>query len=229
VSAPDRPPGGAPAYRLYHYWRSSSSWRVRWALAIKDVAYEPFPVHLLNGESESANHLARNPAGFVPVLELLSPLDATALPVRLTESLAIIQYLETLHPEPALLPRDSLTRARAWALAEVVNAGIQPLANIPVFERHSSDPSEQKKWNQHWIRSGLETYEKLAAPHAGCYSVGDAITVADLCLMPQLYNAERFGVTYDDLSTLSRIAKTAAMTSSYLESHPDRFKPAEFA
>lgn len=217
----------APAYRLYHYWRSSSSWRVRFAFAVKGVAYEPFAVHLLNGESESADHLARNPAGFVPVLEFTPP--GQPLPIRLTESLAILQYLEAMHPEPALLPRDPLDRARAWALAEVVNAGIQPLANIPVFERHSSDPAEQKKWNQHWIRSGLETYEKLAAPHAGRYSVGDELTVADLCLMPQLYNAERFGVPFDDLTTIARVAKNAAMTRGYLESHPDRFKPAEFA
>src|SRR5689334_21857528 len=100
-----------PVYRLYHYWRSSSSWRVRWAFAIKGAAYEPFPVHLLNGESESAEYLARNPAGFVPVLEFTPP--GARLPVELTESLAIIQYLETMHPDPALLPADPLARARA--------------------------------------------------------------------------------------------------------------------
>ena len=210
-------------YRLYHYWRSSSSWRVRWAFNLKGIMYEPIPVNLLSGESESDEHLARHPAGFVPVLEFNHLI--TGKPVHLTESLAIIQYLDSQHEGPTIIPSDPIARAKVWALAEVVNAGTQPIQNIPVAHFHSSDPAEQKRWNQHWIRNGLEIYEKLAAPGAGRYSYGNDLTLADLCLMPQIYNAERFEVPFKDLPTLVRIHENCLSTASYPESHPDCFKP----
>lgn len=216
--------GTQTKYRLYHYWRSSSSWRVRYALAAKGIAYEPVAVSLLNGESESAEHLARNPAGAVPVLEVTTELDGTR---RLTESLAILDYLDRQHPEPALFPPEPIARAKVWALAEVINSGIQPLQNPPVSHRHSADPEEQKKWNQHWIRRGLEIYEKLAAPLAGRFSFGEQLTVADLCLMPQLYAADRFEVNTRDLPTITRIQQSCMSTQAYADSHPDRFKPAD--
>lgn len=208
--------------RLYHYWRSSSSWRVRFGLAFKGVGYTPIAVNLINGESDSPAHLARNPAGSVPVLEWAGPGGGIR---RLTESLAILQFIDTVFPKKPFLPADPYKRAQVWALAETVNAGIQPLQNLPVFLKHSNDPSEQKKWNQHWIRSGLEVYEKLAASLAGRYSFGNDLTLADLCLIPQLYNAERFEVGFDDLPTLVRVQQSCMNTQGYAESHPDRFKP----
>ncbi|MBS1958811.1 MAG: maleylacetoacetate isomerase [Bdellovibrionales bacterium] len=212
-----------PAYTLYHYWRSSSSWRVRYAFAAKNIEYKPVAVNLLNGESESAEHLARNPAGFVPVLEF----QHSGKLERLTESLAIIDYLDRAHSSgPKLYPEDPIARAKAWALAEVINAGTQPIQNIPVFTLHSSDAAEQKKWNQHWIRNGLEIYEELAKPVAGAYSYGNQLTVADCCLLPQIYNAERFEVPFRDLPTVTRIYESCIVTPAYRASHPDRFKPA---
>lgn len=215
-----------PKLKLYHYWRSSSSWRVRFALSHLQLPYEAVAVDLLNGESESPEHLNRNPAGFVPVLEIQTD---SAPPQFLTESLAILLWLQDESEKQGkpqrILPSDSILRSKAWALAEVINAGTQPLQNIPVMQKVSSDPAEQKLWNQHWIRKGLEVYDTLARATASDYSVGSSLTVADLCLIPQLYNADRWGVDWTDLTGLQRIQKTCSQTSAYLESHPDRFQP----
>ena len=217
-------PHSSAPYRLYHYWRSSSSWRVRFALEWKGILYEAVPVNLLNGESESPEHLKRNPAGFVPVLEV--PTD----PIEyLTESLSIIRYLEESHPEaPSLFPKTPLARAKVWALAEVINSGTQPIQNIPVMAMHSSDPDEQKRWSRHFIEEGLSVYERLCSQTAGRYSFGDELSLADLCLMPQLYNAERFQVSWDSFPHISRIEKSCRTLSAYQKSHPDQFKPIDF-
>jgi maleylacetoacetate isomerase len=210
-------------YRLYHYWRSSSSWRVRFALHLKGIPYEPVPVSLLDGSAEAPEHRERNPAGFVPVLEI------GAGNQRLTESLAILLYLEARHSElPALLPDDPYLKGRCWALAETINAGIQPIQNLPVLYRHSDDPEEQKQWARHFIRQGLEVYESLCAPVRGLFSVGNQPTVADLCLSPQLYNADRYGVDWSDLRHLVEIEQACRGLPAWAESHPDRFKPHDF-
>jgi maleylacetoacetate isomerase len=215
---------GAVPYRLYHYWRSSSSWRVRLAFDWKGLAYETLPVSLLNGESEGPEHRSRNPAGFVPVLEIVGP------PVSfLTESLAIIEYLEEVHPDrPTLLPGPPVERARIRALAEVINAGTQPIQNIPVMERHSRDPVEQKAWAREFIHRGLETYESLCSSHAGAYSVGDVFSLADVCLIPQVYNAERYQVDLRQFPVISGIHERCRSLPVYESSHPDRFKPSDF-
>jgi maleylacetoacetate isomerase len=215
---------GLPRYRLYHYWRSSSSWRVRLALDWKSIPFEPVAVGLLNGESEAPEHLRRNPAGFVPVLEI--PGEKNPF---LGESLAIIQYLEAVHPEcPTLLPGSPLDRARIWALAEVVNAGIQPIQNIPVMERHSSDPGEQKAWARDFIGRGLAVYEKLCRETAGKFSVGDAFSLADACLIPQIYNAQRYEVDLSAFPVLSAVDERCRALAVYESSHPDRYKPVDF-
>lgn len=221
---------GKPTYKLYHYWRSSSSWRVRWALEIKKaetgISYTPVDVSLLNGESESPEHLARNPAGFVPVLEIPQP--GGAKPLYLVESLAIIDYLDAIHPgKTNLVPKNPLARAKVWALAEIVASGTQPIQNPPVAEFHSADPAERKRWNQHWIRNGLEIYEKSVRATAGEFSFGNSLTLADLCLMPQIYNAERFEVPFRDLPAITGIYEKCVTTPTYQASHPDRFKPAD--
>ena len=216
--------GHSGTYRLYHYWRSSSSWRVRFALHQKGIPYEPVPVSLLDGSSESPAHLERNPSGFVPVLEIPGQ-----EPRRLTESLAILLYLEDSHPGThRLLPEDPYLKARCWALAETINAGIQPIQNLPVLHRHSSDSEEQKAWARHFIRKGLEVYESLCAPIRGRFSVGDQPTLADLCLSPQLYNADRYQVEWSDLQHLVAIEKACQELPAWSESHPDRFKPHDF-
>lgn len=211
--------------KLYHYWRSSSSWRVRWALAHKKIPCEFTPINLLTDESDSEAHLQRNPLGYVPVLEIRTE----AKPVFLAESVAILEWLEEVHPENPLLPpprvAHALDRARIRQLAEVINSGTQPLQNLNALHLHSSEPSEQKLWAQHWIRKGLNAYETLAQETAGKFSFGDALTLADLFLVPQCYNAGRQDVSLDEFPLLKKIFESASQTPSYQESHPDRFNP----
>ena len=211
-----------PRLRLYHYWRSSCSWRVRWAFALKGIPCEFVPINLLSDEPESPEYLARNPMGLVPTLEFLDEQG----PLRyMAESTAIIEWTEELFPEPRLLPKDPLTRARARQLAQIVNAGTQPIQNLNVTHRHSSDPVEQKNWNIHWIRHGLSAYEKLVCQTAGIYSVGDTLSIADLYLIPQCYNAMRFDVPLSEFPTVLKIHAAALTTAACQSTHPDRYAP----
>jgi maleylpyruvate isomerase len=218
--------GTASGLRLYHYWRSTSSWRVRFALAAKGIPAEYVAINLLENESESPAHLARNPMGYVPVLEIPAATAGSAQPGHcLGESLAIIEWLEETYRATPLLPADPWLRARARQLAELINSGTQPLINLGVAARHSTDEAEQKAWNQHWIRKGLSAYEALVAETAGKLSVGDSLTLADICLIPQCYSAARNDVTLDEYPTIARIQAEAAKLAAYQSSHPDRYKP----
>ncbi|MDR3606419.1 MAG: maleylacetoacetate isomerase [Oligoflexia bacterium] len=212
-------------YRLYHYWRSSASWRARWALALKEIEVEYVAVDLLSDDAESPEHRHRNPLGFVPVLELLEqPEDS---PYRyLTESTALLEWMEETRPFPSLLPSDPLERARIRALCQIVNASLQPLQNPPVTARHSSDPEEAKKWVQYWNQQHLKAFEELARPTAGKFCFGDEITMADLFLIPQCYSARRFGVPLDqDFPMLARIYDEAMKTPECQRTSPDALKP----
>lgn len=207
----------SPRLTLYHHWRSSASWRVRWALALKQVPCEYVHVNIATGETDRPEHLARSPLGTVPVLSVDGKL--------LLESLAMIEWLEELHPQPALLPRDPFRRALARQFAELVNAGIHPLQNLPAQELHSSDPAERKRWATHWITEGLGAYEKLARPLAGRFTLGDELTLADVCLIPQLYNARRLEIDLAPFPTLARIREAALATEACQASLPERFQP----
>ncbi len=215
-------------YRLYHYWRSSSSWRVRFGLDFKGIPYEPIAVSLLNDEAEREEHLARNPAGQVPVLEIPSGGDSFP-PDFLTESLAILLYLEETHPDrPRLLGRNALERAKALALAEVINSGIQPFHNPPVLQRHSSDPSEQKAWAREFIERGLGIFEALCLKSRGAFSVGDEPSLADVFLIPQIYSAERFGLDLSRFPAIRSIHENLKLLPAFSSSHADAFKPVDF-
>lgn len=203
--------------KLYHYWRSSCSWRVRAALAHKGIVADMVSVSLLSGESESAEHLERNPAGFVPVLELSSG-------KRLTESMAICEYLEETQPVPALLPKDPLDRAYVRTLCEVINAGTQPLQNSGVQEFLSPDPDRRKAWVHHWIHTGLSVYESLIS-RSGTFSWGDTPTLADYFLVPQAYNAVRFEVDLSRFPRISAIHERALKLPAISSTHPDRYAP----
>lgn len=207
--------------KLYHYWRSSSSWRVRWGFAMKGIDCELVAVNLLNGESESPEHLARNPLGYVPVLELPGPRG----PMYLRESMAILEWAEETHPDPSLLPGDALNRARIRQLAEVISADTQPLQNLGPQYLHSEDPERRKAWAQHWIRHGMQAYEKMVDETAGRFSVGDTVSLADLCLVPQCYNALRYEVALEEFPTIHRIYSAAIETPGYFASAPERFEP----
>lgn len=219
-------PSNAPKLKLYHYWRSSSSWRVRWALAHKGFALgtdvELEAVSLLDGSVESPDHIARNPFGFVPVLEFVGAPE----PKRyLTESVAILEWVEEAFPSPSYFPADAFARARMRALVESVNAGTQPLQNLNAQYRHSDVPAERKAWAQHWLRVGMQGYETLVRRSAGKFSVGDSISAADFCLIPQCYNALRYEIPLEDYPTIHRIYREALETEAYRASEPERFKP----
>ncbi len=204
--------------RLYHYWRSSCSWRVRWALEHKGISFSTTSVGLLNGESESDAHLVRNPAGFVPVLELA---DGS----RLTESMAICEYLEETKPTPALLPKSALDRAYVRMLCEVINSGTQPLQNLNVQDRVSENADERKAWSAHWIAQGLAVYEQMMS-RGGTFSLGDTVTLADMFLVPQIYNAHRYDVSFAKMPRIAAIYERSLKLPACAKSHPDHFVPA---
>ena len=211
-----------PALRLYGYWRSTSSWRVRIGLAWKRLPYELVPVNLLAGEQHAASYGEVNPLGMVPVLEVAEG-GRTA---RLAQSLAILEWLEERFPEPALLPRDPLARARARQLAEIVNSSIQPLHNQLVLQRIEAGGLDRREWGSFWVTRGLAALEREAAASAGRFLVGDEASVADVCLVPQLYAARRFGVDPARYPTLARVEATCADLPAFREAHADAFAPA---
>jgi maleylacetoacetate isomerase len=201
--------------KLYTYWRSSAVWRVRIALNLKNLSCENAPVHLVRGEQRSEGFRGINPNAVVPALQLD---DGRVL----TQSLAIIEYLEERYPLPALLPSDPTRRAQVRAAALLIACDIHPLNNLRVTEYlkgrlgHSQD--EAVSWMQHWMRAGLEAYQRTiedAGAGAGRFSFGDAPTLADLCLIPQLYNARRWGLDLAGLERLVAIDAAAAALPAF--------------
>lgn len=185
--------------KLYNYFRSSASYRVRIALQLKELAYEYVPVHLAKGEQKAPAFGAVSAEHLVPVLEL----DDGR---RLTQSMAIIEYLDEAHPQPALLPTGAAGRARVRALAQIVACEVHPLNNLRVLKYlvHELKVDEPAKndWYKHWVRLGLQAYDARLAEQPGTFSHGDAPTLADCCLVPQIFNAQRFDC---DLSELPRV------------------------
>jgi maleylacetoacetate isomerase len=180
--------------RLYEGWRSSASWRVRWALLLKNIAYESTLIDVEIGDQHTIL-ASKNPMHQVPTLEL----DDGQL---LTESVAIIEWLDETHPEPPLLPKDPLARARVRELVQIVNSGVQPLQNTIIRKAVSSDPEAQRAWVCRFIERGLLAYETHVRAYAGRFSFGDQITMADLYLVPQVRNAKRHDA---DISACRRV------------------------
>jgi maleylacetoacetate isomerase/maleylpyruvate isomerase len=188
--------------RLYSYYRSSTSYRVRIALHLKGLNYEAIPVHLLRGEHHAPLHAARNPAELIPVLE-----DGA---LTLTQSLAILEYLEERHPEPPLLPGPPVQRARIRALALAVACDIHPLGNLRVLHYLQTlgvDATHRQAWSQHWVLKGLDTLERMLAQEStrGRCCFGDAPTLADCCVIPQMFNAQRVGCDFARVPILQAI------------------------
>lgn len=202
---------------LYHYWRSSSSWRVRWALEIKGVKAAFTHVDLLSGEVDREPHLSRNPMGYVPVLEA----DGRML----IESMAILEWLEETHPSPQLMPGDAFERAHIRALCEIINAGTQPIQNLPVLDFFSDEDEKRREWAQYFIRRGLSAFQAVAAPRAGRHCVGDRVTAADIFLIPQCYNARRFGMDPAEFPLIERLFAAAMETEACKRSAPEKFQP----
>jgi maleylacetoacetate isomerase len=207
---------------LYHYWRSTSSWRVRWMLAHKKIAVQYVHINLLNDDSDSPEHLKRNPMGYVPVLEVPSAEGNK----RLIESVAIGEWLEETHPTHPLLPKDPFARAEIRSLCELINAGIQPLGNLTVTDHLSADLEERKKWTQFWVTRGFRAYEKLISKTAAEFAVGKSLTMADIFLIPMCYAALRNEINLAEFPTIARVNAHVLKTESAIASHPDQFKPA---
>lgn len=207
--------------RLFDYFRSSASYRVRIALNLKGVDHERVPLNLLEDGQKAAAYRAINPQGLVPALEI----DGHTL----TQSLAIIDYLEATRPEPALLPSDPADAAHVRALALIVACDVHPLNNLRVL-KYLSGPLERSQeardsWYRHWVIEGFAALEAMAAPRAGRFLFGDAPTLADLCLVPQLFNARRFDVPLEDYPTLVRADSEASRLAPFAAAHPDRVAP----
>lgn len=206
--------------KLYDYFRSSASYRVRIALHLKNLSYDKIPINLIKdgGEQHSTDFKNINPQQLVPVLVN----DET----RINQSLAIIEYLEELHPEPPLLPQDPAAKAFVRSLALMISSDIHPLNNLRVINyltQHFAMTSEQKNaWYQHWIHVGLLALEtKLKAssyPNAFCF--GDTPTLADICLIPQLYNARRFACDLSKYPSLCRIEENCLQLDAFAKAAP---------
>ncbi len=211
--------------KLYTYFRSSAAYRVRIALALKGVAYDSDFVNLRDGAQHAAEYAALHPQHFVPTL-----VDG---PHVLTQSLAQIEYLDETHPAPPLLPADPVGRARVRALALVIACEIHPLNNLRVLKHLGSalglSPDGQNAWYRHWIAEGLGPLEEMLATSGatGRFCHGDQPGLADICLVPQIYNAQRYDCPLDDYPTVRRITESCLELPAFSESAPERQPDAE--
>ena len=207
--------------KLYTYFRSSAAYRVRIALNLKGLGYDAVPVHLLKdgGQQNTDAYRALNPMRTVPMLEVK---DAGGQVQRLAQSLAILEFLEERHPTPALLPQDAFGRARVRMLAEMVNSGIQPLQNLSVMQHVKALGQDEKAWSVHWISRGMAALQQSVQESAGRYCVGDSVSFADVCLVPQLYACRRFGVDPAAYPLLERIEAACASLPAFQAAHADR-------
>ncbi|MFG6139018.1 maleylacetoacetate isomerase [Halomonas sp. B23F22_10] len=204
---------------LYGYFRSSAAYRVRIALNLKGLAYDQAPIDLVAGEQRGEAYLADNPQGLVPTL-------VTDDGLRLTQSLAICEYLEEVHPEPALLPEAPAERARVRALAQLVACEMHPPNNLRVLRYLTGElgVNEAAKlgWYRHWVHEGFTALETMLSREAGSgqFCHGDAPTLADVCLVPQVFNAERFDCDLSAYPRIRRIADNARALDAFRRSAP---------
>ena len=206
--------------KLYSFFRSSAAFRVRIALGLKGLPYETVPIHLSRGEHRAEAFRGVNPQRRVPALVLD---DGTVL----IQSLAIIEYLEEVHPQPALLPADPVVRAKARAVSNIIGSDVHPVNNSGVLKelrsRFKADEAQINAWIAHWIREGFAAVEALIAP--GPFAFGSAVTIADICIVPQVNNAHRFKVPLDDFPKIAAVDAAArrlpAFAAAFPEAQPD--------
>ena len=202
---------------LHSYWRSSASHRVRIGLGLKQLPYDYVAVNLLQGEQLADDYRAKNPMAQVPTLEITED-DGSRF--ALTQSLAILEYLEERWPDPALLPRDPLLRARARALAEIINAGVQPLQNAGTLRKIMAMGGDETAWIRPVIADGLAAFARISAEISGTFSVGDSPTIADCCLVPQLAGARRFQVDLEPYPRLLAIEAHCLPLAAFADAMP---------
>jgi maleylacetoacetate isomerase len=204
---------------LYDYWRSSASYRVRIALNMLGIDHRTVPINLLDGEHKSPDYLALNPQGRVPTLMI----DGRTL----TQSLSIIEYLAELRPESGLLPRDPVGRQHVRALAYAIAMDIHPICNMHVVAEVMSltgKAEAREEWMKHFISDGLCKLEVMLGEFNGAFSFGDAPTMADLCLVPQVYNARRWGVDMTGFKRIVDIDGKCVKLPAFQAAHPDRVR-----
>ncbi|VTU37223.1 Maleylpyruvate isomerase [Variovorax sp. PBS-H4] len=210
--------------KLYNYFRSSASFRVRIALNLKGLDYDYLPVHIARGEHKTGPFSAISPDMLVPLLE-----DDGE---RLTQSMAIIEYLDEIHPEPALLPRDPVGRAHVRALAQSIACEIHPLNNLRVLKylvRELKIGDDAKNaWYRHWVREGMLAFERqLALRPASLYCWGDTPTLADCCLVPQVFNGQRFDCDFSGLPRTMAAFEACMQLDAFQRAQPSRCPDAE--
>lgn len=212
---------GAGRVVLHDYWRSSASYRVRIALALKSIAHQRVVVDLVAGDQRAPAHLALNPQGLVPALEI----DGLVL----TQSLAILDYLDETRPDPPLLPADPAARARVRAIALAVACEVHPVSNLSILARIEAlaGADARSEWNRDNICRGLAAVEQLLdhPGFSGRFCHGDRPGLADCVVIPQLYNASRWGVGFDHLPRLSAVARACAAHPAFLAAHPEVVAP----
>jgi len=206
--------------QLYTFWRSSAAYRVRIVLNLKALAYESIPIHFRKdgGQHRTPDFLAMNPQGLLPVLQEDD--------WQLSQSLAITEYLDEIHPEPPLLPGNPRARAEVRALAQIIACEIHPLNNLRVLgylrKQLGQDDSGVNEWYRHWVNISFEALEARFRKNAGIYSYGDEITLADVCLVPQVYNARRFKVDLTPYPNIERIDQSLNELPAFFNAAPEQ-------
>jgi maleylpyruvate isomerase len=209
--------------KLFDYWRSTASWRVRIAMNYKRLAYQSVPIDLRIGEQAAADYHAVNPQNLVPTLELGD--------LRLSQSAAILEYLEETHPDPPLLPKDAEGRAIVRRMMNIVVCDIHPINNLRVLTRLRSDfgASEEQvsTWISTWIGQGFAALDAAIQTHGDGYAYGGSATFADVCLVPQVYSARRFGVDLSPFPRVTAVADRCASLDAFASTHPDQVLAAQ--
>jgi len=204
--------------KFYGYFRSSAAFRLRIAMNLKGLDYDFELINLQAGDQSGAAFKKINPQGRVPALDTGSDI--------LVQSLAIIEYLDELHPEPALLPADALGKAKVRGISNIISCDIHPLNNLAVlnylWDRLGADEAARTEWYQHWVKEGFEGVEAILSesPETGRFCYGDTPGLADICLVPQVFNAQRFDCPLDIYPTISRIFETCMEQPAFADAHP---------
>jgi len=203
--------------KLYSYFRSSCSWRVRIALELAGIKVDQVAIHLVKGggEQHAADYKKLNPMEQVPCLEI----DGLVL----TQSVAIMEYLADSYPEAGIMPKDAKTRVKVRQVTELICSGIQPVQNLSVLQKHSADGKvgdAEKEWARHFITTGFVALEQLLKTTAGTCCVGNTLTMADCCLVPQVYNAQRFSVDMTAFPLITRLNSNLSERREFEAAHP---------